>query len=146
MTDRPTRISDEEILAAWGGADGMSVERRSETTADLRQLIESPGDGCAMIGRIVCCFEGYKVDVGRLRDSLGGWDRVWRSVLVELGFGHLCEFVGVTWVKRVGDAPLSVQLVEGKVGRLLVGAWVIPLASPADLRERVTAAERLFRG
>lgn len=131
-------ITDEQILSAWGGGP-RSADAATHVAWLLRRALESD-----YVGQYAVPVDGFfrfgdpKCDIAALRDRLGGWDAVWRSVLEELGF-PCWEGLQTSW--RMPDEHELFGLYVRRLGDdyelHVLSRWVIPLASPADLRERV---------
>lgn len=120
-------ITDDAIREAWGQALGIDTSGAStEKLARMRAMLESA--------------DGYGMSVERIRDRLGGWDAVWRSVLAELGFAfaYFDE-----WETDPDDLLYGIAIVtqpedgEGEWALKIGRRRYVQLTGPGDLRRRV---------
>lgn len=126
-------ITDEQILSAYYG--GIVPRRENSALVRvLRQHLETGQADCWVTEFDDATWKGIFPEV---RDRLGGWAAVWRSVLEDLGFKEKAPLV---WRVPFADTlfPVGVEYIRGRYSLWVSDRWQdIPLASPADLRERV---------
>lgn len=140
-------ITDDEILAAWNAdvaAHGDSVPLNPACMWGMefwKAVAETDSEAERL--RLNLWHPGDERRVALVRDKLGGVDRVWRAVLEDEGFEPIASYApNLGWTL----SKLHLQVVPDRGGKsLCVGTeYLIPLASPADLRRRVKAARDLF--